>query len=286
MLRRPPTVLSLTAEDIAAYEDMRAQKASLQQQQHHHQHQQHSSVLHSRHPMPQQQQHQLPHQQQGRAAMLDTSPRSPSPVGLSSSADEAMADAADMTVDLDDEEDEDDEDDDHEDSYYAQRSLRRAAAMDDPFVSTSHHQPSSRGGGASSSASTSSAAAMQPRVASSAGGGPGRATGTARTLFAGQAPRASRLQRITGAADGGAAAGGTGSGRGVPAGSQQGATRATAATTARQASIEPPGAPSRLTRSREERIGIAQPQLQGGAAGLGSLGGNPAGGAASGTRRR
>ncbi|KAJ1327588.1 Anaphase-promoting complex APC subunit CDC26 [Microdochium nivale] len=278
MLRRPPTALSLTAEDIAAYEDMRAQNAAReqehQQQQQKQQPQHHG--LHSRHPAPQSHHHQQqPQPQLSRAAMLETSPAQ-SLSNRSSSADEAMADVADLSdeIDLEDDDDED-EDDDHEDSYYTQRAIRRAAAMDDPFVQPSRQQPSSRG-------AAGPASSMQAR-----GGA------TARTLFAGQASRTSRLQRITGTAPASASAdtgvgvgmGATGPGRGQAASTRGAAAMST--TTARQPSIEAPGALSRLMRSREDRIGLSQPQAQAGSGlGSGAGGGSGASGAAPGARRR
>ncbi|KAI0545544.1 hypothetical protein F4679DRAFT_460979 [Xylaria curta] len=270
MLRRPPTTLTLTAEDIAAYEDRRyaQQAAELQAQiaqaQAHAQLQARSQTTrgHLRHHVLQQQ-----------SSAMDTSTSS-----LNESVDEAMEDAAAGLDDDDDENEEEEseeEDDEDDDPFTAQRHIRSAAAAGtDRAVSPGAQrgayirQMRARGGGHARSQSH----------ATHAHGATSIPTATsAYTSAAG-----SRAQRIAGSTSTSALPPATTTSGQVLGHLQQTPVQNTAqggATTTRAAAgrgggrqtSEPPPAPTRVTRSRDERLGIVPGQRPidgpGGAAG-------------------
>ncbi|KAI0860108.1 hypothetical protein F4860DRAFT_227764 [Xylaria cubensis] len=273
MLRRPPTTLTLTAEDIAAYEDRRyaQQAAELQAQiaqtQAHAQLQARSQPTrgHLRHHVLQQ------------SSAMDTSTSS-----LNESIDEAMEDAAAGLGDDDDEnegeesdEEEEEEDDEDDDPFIAQRHIRSAAvAGTDRAVSPGAQrgayirQMRARGGGharsqshathahgatsipTATSAYTSAAGSRAQRIAGSTSTSalPPAATTSGQVL--------AHLQQtpVQNIAQGGATT-----------------TRAAAGRGGGRQTSEPPPAPTRVTRSRDERLGIAPGQRPidgpGGAAG-------------------
>ncbi|KAI0108927.1 hypothetical protein GGR51DRAFT_570173 [Nemania sp. FL0031] len=252
MLRRPPTTLSLTAEDIASYEDRR-------------------------------QQAQLRSQAQAQAqAQAHLQPRSrgrhPTIESPNDSMDEAMEDAGgggdfDNDEENDEEEGDDDDDDDDED--------------DDPFET--HRLARTAGAAARAVSPGAQRGAYVQQMRARGGGGRGHARSQSHATHATGIPTSTstytsaaalRAQRITGSASASAlpppAAAASGQ---IPAHLQQtpvqgaggqGASTMMAATRAataagrggggggRQAS-EPPPAPTRITRSRDERIGINAP---------------------------
>ncbi|KAI1131811.1 hypothetical protein F5Y10DRAFT_261750 [Nemania abortiva] len=254
MLRRPPTTLSLTAEDIANYEDRRYNQlqAQLQSQaQAQAQAQAHAQTL-----LQPRSQATRARQQQQQPPTMDTLTSSPN-----DSTDEAMEDAAGGGFDSEhenDDEDEEGEDDDDED--------------DDPFTT---HRHLARAAGAARAVSPGAQRSAYVRQMRARGRGHGRsqshthATSIPTSTSTYTSAAALRAQRITGSASASALPSAAASGQGaqVPAHLQQTPvqnvgqgtatmTRAAAGRGGRQAS-EPPPAPTRVTRSRDERIGIA-----------------------------
>ncbi|KAI3324483.1 hypothetical protein HD806DRAFT_543206 [Xylariaceae sp. AK1471] len=271
MLRRPPTTLTLTAEDVAAYEDRRYAQLQAQAQA------QAQTRAHAQAQV--QAQLQLQSQSKSRQLRGQHAPPHPSAMDTSTSSptnsmDEAMEDAvasntaaAALNEDEDEEEDEDDDDDDDEDDpFTTQHHIRRAAIGPGRAVSPGAQrgvyvrQIRARGGhhaqGHARSQSHTHASSTSIPTSTSAY----NSTAT------------SRAQRIMGSASASAlpsaVTSGSGSGLGisgqVPAHLQQTpvqnvaptATRAGTGRGGRQTS-EPPPAPARVTRSRDERIGIA-----------------------------
>ncbi|KAI0517140.1 hypothetical protein F5B22DRAFT_129995 [Xylaria bambusicola] len=246
MLRRPPTTLSLTAEDIAAYEDRRYEQLQAQAQAHA-QLQPRSQPAHalmSRHPRT-------------RLSAMDTTTSSPN-----DSTDEAMEDVAAPAADLDDDDDEEEQEDGEEDDD----------DDDDPFSTRGDLRAAGGTGRPMSPGARRSAYLSQMRAR---GGRHGRSQShthttsipTSTSTYTSAAP--SRAQRIMGSASASALPSAPTSGQSsqVPAHLQQTpvqntapggttTTRAGAGRAGRQAS-EPPPAPTRVTRSRDERIGIA-----------------------------
>ncbi|KAI1743379.1 hypothetical protein F4680DRAFT_374006 [Xylaria scruposa] len=275
MLRRPPTTLTLTAEDIAAYEDRRYAQQAAELQAQIAQAQSHAQLQ----PRSQTTRGHLRHQVLQQSSAMDTSTSS-----LNESIDEAMEDAAAGLDDDDDEneeeeseeeEEEEEEDDDDDDPFTAQRHIRSAAAAGtDRAVSPGAQrgayirQMRARGGGHARSHSH----------ATHAHGATSIPTATsAYTSAAG-----SRAQRIAGPTSTSALPPATTTSGQVLAHLQQTPVQNTAqggATTTRAAAgrgggrqtSEPPPAPTRVTRSRDERLGIAPGQRPidgpGGAAG-------------------
>ncbi|KAI1282999.1 hypothetical protein F5Y07DRAFT_203895 [Xylaria sp. FL0933] len=260
MLRRPPTTLSLTAEDIAAYEDRRYEQLQAQAQAH--AQAQAQAQLQSR---AQPRHGLLDRHGRSRLSAMDTSTSSPN-----DSTDEAMEDVVAPVASFDDddedngnndgaeddeEEDEEDEDDDDEDPFQTRGDLRAAGG----------------GGRALSPGARRSAYISQMRAR---GGGHARsqshthATSIPTSTSAYASAAASRSQRIMGSTSASAIPSAAASGQSsqVPAHLQQTpvqtaaqgstTTRAGAGRAGRQAS-EPPPAPARVTRSRDERIGLA-----------------------------
>ncbi|KAI1827480.1 hypothetical protein F4861DRAFT_366315 [Xylaria intraflava] len=256
MLRRPPTTLSLTAEDIAAYEDKRYAQLQAQAQA------QAQAKLRARSQAarPQLRRHALPQPRpQIQVSAMDTSTSdeamedvTPAP-SVDEDEDEDVDDEAEEAED-DEEEDEEEEDDDDDHPFSTQRHLRRAAAMGgDRAVSPGAQrgayvrQLRARSGHARSQSHTSGPTSIPSSISAAA----------------------SRTQRVTGSASASALPPPTASGLmpQVPAHLQQTppqntaptgtmTTRASAARGGRQIS-EPPPAPARITRSRDERIGLA-----------------------------
>ena len=192
---------------------------------------------------------------------MDTSTSSPN-----DSTDEAMEDVAapDAGLDAYNEDDEDDEEDEEEDDDDDD---------DDPFSTRGDLRAAGGAGRAPSPGAQRSAYLRQRRAR---GGGHGRsqshthATSIPTSTSTYPSAAASRSQRIMGSASASAlpsAAAASTQGSQVPAHLQQTpvqntaqggttTTRAGAGRAGRQAS-EPPPAPTRVTRSRDERIGIA-----------------------------
>ncbi|KAI0539753.1 hypothetical protein GGR58DRAFT_210908 [Xylaria digitata] len=245
MLRRPPTTLTLTAEDIAAYEDRRyeQQQAQLQLQAQAQAQAQAQLQAGSRSGHPLMDRHARP-----QTSAMDTAASSPN-----DSTDEAMEDAT-AGLDDEDEEEEEEEDDDDEDEE-----------DDDPFTTTGNLRAAGMGRPVSPGARRS---AYIQRMRARGGGhvrsqSHTHATSIPTSTSGYTSAAASRAQRIVGSASASAL---------PPAASQvpahlqqtpvqnapQGATttRAAAGRGGRQAS-EPPPAPTRVTRSRDERIGLA-----------------------------
>ncbi|KAI1392710.1 uncharacterized protein F4822DRAFT_138613 [Hypoxylon trugodes] len=208
MLRRPPTTLTLTAEDVAAYEDGRFAAVAAQAQAH----SRHNSRAPSHQPQP---------------TAMDTSSSSPTPSPPQAADDEDMRD-----VDVE-------EGDDASDSFITEP--RRAAREQIRGRETSPGQARA-------------AYLQQLRAARNQPGGANSTTTAA-------APP-TRMQRITGAT------------QQPPATRIAGAGTTTRAGASRQGSTEPSVAPRMMTRSREERIGIAGPNTGSGT------------GQAAGSRRR
>ncbi|KAK5632651.1 hypothetical protein RRF57_008365 [Xylaria bambusicola] len=249
MLRRPPTTLSLTAEDIAAYEDRRYEQLQAQAQaqaraQAHAQLQPRSQPPHalmSRHPRT-------------RLSAMDTSTSSPN-----DSTDEAMEDVAVPAAGLDEEEEEEEEeeedDDDDDDPFSTRGDLRAAGGAGRPMSP-----------GARRSAYISQMRARGGRHGRSQSHTHATSIPTATSTYTSAA--SSRAQRIMGSASASALPSASTSSQSlqVPTHLQQTpvqnmaqggttTTRAGAGRAGRQAS-EPPPAPTRVTRSRDERIGI------------------------------
>ncbi|KAI1362756.1 hypothetical protein F5Y08DRAFT_262570 [Xylaria arbuscula] len=260
MLRRPPTTLSLTAEDIAAYEDRRYEQHQLQlQAEAQAQAQAHAHLQ----PRSQPAHALMSRNARARHSMMDTSTSSPN-----DSTDEAMEDVAasgpghdTFNDDEDEEEEEEEEEEDDDDD-------------DDPFSARGDMRAAGGGGRATSPGAQRSAYLRQMRAR---GGGHGRsqshthATSIPTSTSTYTSVAASRSQRIMGSASASAlpsaAAAASAQASQVPAHLQQTpvqnttqsgtiTTRAGAGRAGRQAS-EPPPAPTRVTRSRDERIGIA-----------------------------
>ncbi|KAI0200867.1 hypothetical protein F4808DRAFT_142334 [Astrocystis sublimbata] len=282
MLRRPPTTLTLTAEDIAAYEDRKdadraAQQQALAQAQ---------LQARSQPPRAQLRHHALP-----QPAAMDTTTSS-----AEGSIDEPMQDEDDdddehhVQRDEDEteeeEEEDDDDDDDDDDPFTTQRHIRSVATAGQaravsPGAQRSDYirQMRARGGGGGHARSqshthTQSHAHAHTGIPTAAASRTHRIMGTA-AASALPAPTAqvhAHLQQtpVQNATQGGApttrsGAAGRGGGGGI----------------GRQAS-EPPPAPTRVTRSRDERLGLVPPAGQRGV-GDGTLGPAPAGPT---TRRR
>ncbi|KAI0389555.1 hypothetical protein F5Y17DRAFT_120222 [Xylariaceae sp. FL0594] len=264
MLRRLPTTLTLTQDDITAYEDRKHAAAAQAQGRAQSQHQ--ALVL-----SPQ-------------SSPLETSPVPSS----NNSMDEMMEDAAPATDtgcdDDDDQEEEegddaddssggdDDDDDDDDDDPFTTRRLQRTAMVSGREVS-----PGAQRG----------AYVQQMRARGGPAAGPGHARSQSQARSATSIPTSTsvytsastaRTQRIMGTASpaAGPAPGPTSQ---MPAHLQQTPvqnpppqsgmpiTRAAAAGRTGRQTSEPPLAPSRLTRSRDERIaaaGLARPADGGG----------------------
>ncbi|KAI1136103.1 hypothetical protein F5Y05DRAFT_392942 [Hypoxylon sp. FL0543] len=216
MLRRPPTTLTLTAEDVAAYEDRRFAAAQSQAQ---------TDSRATSHPLlPQQQQQPQP---------MDMSSPSLAPSSPPAGDDEDMQDA-------------DAEDPDTSDPFLGPRRAAREQFS-----------------GRETSPGAQRAAYLQ-QMRATRSQQPQQITNTTSTAGHTPAPSApsTRMQRIAGA-------------------TQQAGTTRTAGTTtrsaaSRQGSTEPSAVPvpppgRMMTRSREERIGIAAPNAGTGAGtGVGS----------------
>ncbi|RWA06996.1 hypothetical protein EKO27_g8103 [Xylaria grammica] len=248
MLRRPPTTLMLTSEDIAAYEDRRYEQlqAQLQAQAQAQAQAQLQPGSRAAHPL-------IDRHSRPQPSAMDTTASSPN-----DSTDEAMEDASagldDDNEDEDEEEEEEEEEEEDDDD-------------DDPFTTTGTLRAAGTGRAVSPGARRS--AYIQRMRAR--GGGHGRsqshthATSIPTSTYTSAA--ASRAQRITGSASASALPSAASQNPQVPAHLQQTpvqnvaplgttTTRAGAGRGGRQAS-EPPPAPTRVTRSRDERIGIA-----------------------------
>ncbi|GAP85362.1 hypothetical protein SAMD00023353_1001520 [Rosellinia necatrix] len=280
MLRRPPTTLTLTAEDIAAYEDRRyvqlqAQLQTQAQAQAKAQAQAQSQAqaqLQSRSQATRTQlrQHGLP-----QLSTMDTSMSSPD-----GSIDEAMEDAASADLDDDDENEEDEEDDDEDDDdddddpFTTQRHLQRAALGSARAISPGAQrsayvqQMRARGGRHARSQSHTQTHSYTHAHAQTQTQAHSHATSIPTSTSAYTSAAATRAQRITGSVSASALPPAAPLGQSSQPAShlQQTPVQSTAqgGTTAmarggrggRQAS-EPPPAPARVTRSRDERIGIA-----------------------------
>ncbi|KAI0452354.1 hypothetical protein F5B21DRAFT_345922 [Xylaria acuta] len=284
MLRRPPTTLTLTAEDIAAYEDRRfaQQQAQLQAQaqaQARAQAQAHAHAqlqARSQPPRGPLRHHALP-----QPSAMDTSTSSPNDSIDEAMEDAAAAAAAGLNDDEDDDENEEEEEDDDEDEeededdddpFAAQRHIRSAAGTGravSPGAQRSAYirQMRTRGGHVRShshthahsatsiptatSSHTSTAASRAQRIANSAS-----ASALPPPAQNSQAPTHLQQTPLQNAAQGGAVTTRAAAGRGGGGGRQ---------------TSEPPPAPTRVTRSRDERLGIAPGQRPldgpGGAAG-------------------
>lgn len=318
MLRRPPTTLTLTAEDIANFEDGRAQRqAQLQQLQ---SEEQHARALAMAQAQAQAQPQLQARHQATRPRLRQQNAPLRQPSSPNESMDEPMEDAAgachdneeggeeDQDDDEEEEEDgeeeeeeeeeeeDDDDDDDEDDDPFTQRRLQRAAMGHGRAVSPGAQrsaylqQMRARGGrhGRSQSHTQAQVQAHTTSIPTSTSTyhnsvGPGATASRAQritgTVSASALPPAAQMppshhqqhhhlqqtpvQNITAAHGGTSVMTRSGAGRG------------------RQTS-EPPPAPARVTRSRDERIGLApgvRPVDMGGPGGGG-------GGAAGPTRRR
>ncbi|KAI0103438.1 hypothetical protein F4814DRAFT_97352 [Daldinia grandis] len=195
MLRRPPTTLTLTAEDVAAYEDRRFAAMQAQSQ----------NQTNSRAPS---------HPLQPQPTAMDTSPSSVTPSPPRIEDDEDMQDV-DVDVDADADE----------------------ADTSDPFVMAPRRAAREQFNRRENSPGQARAAYLQQMRAA-------RGQHTTPT-----APTPStRMQRITGT-NGSTGQTGRAIGTARPATSRQGSTEPT--------TTGPPQAPRMMTRSRDERIGIA-----------------------------
>ncbi|KAI1657809.1 hypothetical protein F4813DRAFT_389550 [Daldinia decipiens] len=193
MLRRPPTTLTLTAEDVAAYEDRRfaAMQAQSQNQ---------TSSRATSHPL------------QPQPTAMDTSSSSATPSPPRIEDDEDMQDV-DVDVDADE------------------------ADTSDPFVMAPRRAAREQFSRREQSPGQARAAYLQQM----------RATRGQHTTPTAPAP-STRMQRITGTSGSTGQTGRT-TGTARSATSRQGSTEPT--------TVAPPQAPRMMTRSREERIGIA-----------------------------